>query len=189
MTDSTSSSDGGTSSTPAVSFKNAAAGGIVVALVIGGVVVTVGQAGAGEAQRLLEAALPTTRFLCSAVMTASATTLALMVTLLSLSTGDGRSLKSRHFQRIRQIALVDVIAFVGATVLLAAHVFPFGESNEIPSGWYVAAYYTLTGLAALLGGLLVSVMIMLYDAVCDIIAVYDPGREKDGLTAEQTEER
>ncbi|MEM1044197.1 MAG: hypothetical protein AAGI91_16435 [Bacteroidota bacterium] len=61
-----------------------------MALVVGGMVLTVRLAGAGEAQRLLGADLPTARLLCSTVMTVGATTLA----LLSLSTGDDHSLGS-----------------------------------------------------------------------------------------------
>ncbi len=160
-----------------ISLKHAAVGGAVVAVVMGGIALAVGLVGAGEARRLLQDTLPTTRFMCYAVMTTSATTLALMLTLVSLSTDDDRSLKSTHFQRIRRIALLAVVVFVGATVLLAAHAFPFGEAASIPSGWYVALYYVITGGAALLGGTIVSVMIILYTAARDLIVTLDPGTE------------
>lgn len=116
-------------------LRIALGGGAVAALVMGAVTLAIGNLSSFEARTLLEASLPTVRFLCSAVMTASATTLALMLTMLSLSAGSDRKIKGARFERIRQIAFVDVVAFVGATLLLVALVVPFAESSEIPAGW------------------------------------------------------
>ena len=156
-------------------LRIAGTGGVIAALVMGALVLAVGNLSPWEAQSLLEASLPTTRFLCSSVMAASATTLALMLTLLSLSAGVERDVKKSHYERIRQIALVDVVAFIGATLLLVTLVVPFGEASEIPSGWYIAIYYATSLLAAVLGGMLVAVMLLLYAAVRDLIATVGPG--------------
>lgn len=150
---------------------SALAGGVVTALVTTAVVVFVGAVGAGKARVLLEATLPTTRFLCSAIMTASATTLALMLTLLSLSTGVKGDLSSSHYQRIRQIALMDVIAFGGATILLVTLIVPFGENISIPIQWYTVIYYVVSIAAGVLAGILVAVVIMLYTTVRDVIGM------------------
>jgi hypothetical protein len=150
---------------------SALAGGLVTALVTTAVVVFVGAVGAGKAKALLEATLPTTRFLCSAVMTASATTLALMLTLLSLSTGVEGELASSHYQRVKQIALMDVIAFVGATILLVTLIVPFGENISVPIRWYTVIYYVVSIGAGVLAGMLVAVVIMLYTTVRDVIRV------------------
>ena len=158
-------------------LRIALTGGGVAALVMAGVVLAVGNLTSFEARALLEASLPTVRFLCSSVMTASATTLALMLTMLSLSAGSEREIKRAHFERIRQIALVDVVAFVGATLLLVALVVPFAESSEIPAGWYVAIYYTSSLLASVLGGVLVAVMLLLYAAVRDLITLVGPSED------------
>lgn len=152
-------------------LRQALAGGAVTALVMVAVVVFVGAVGSGKAKHLLEATLPTIRFLSSSVMTASATTLALMLTLLSLSAGIDQTLKREHYERIRQIALVDVIAFVAATVLLVTLIVPFGENIEVPYTWYATIYYIVTIASALLGGLLVAVVIMLYAAIRQFIEV------------------
>lgn len=152
-------------------LRAAVGGGAMAALVMGAIVVVVGSVNSGQARVLLEASLPTTRFLASGVMTASATTLALMLTLLSLSTGVDRTLKRGHYERIRQIAFVDVVAFVGATLLLVVLVVPISDATEIPMRWYVGIYYGVSLLAAALGGVLVAVMLLLYAAVRDFILV------------------
>lgn len=152
-------------------LTSAIAGGLVTSLVTIAVVVFVGEVGAGKARALLEATLPTTRFLCSAIMTASATTLALMLTLLSLSTGVEGDLEQPHYRRIRQIALMDVIAFVGATILLVTLIVPFGENIDIPIRWYTVIYYVVSIAAGVLAGMLVAVVIMLYTAVRDLMRV------------------
>lgn len=169
-------------------LRIALVGGLVAALTMGGLVVVVGNATSWEAKALLDASLPTTRFLCSSVMAASATTLALMLTLLSLSAGADREIKASHFERIRQIAFVDVVAFIGATLLLVALVVPFSESSEVPAHWYVGIYYASSLLSALLGGLLVAVMLLLYAAVRDLITVVAPG-EQSPLYADDPDSR
>lgn len=158
-------------------LRVALVGGGVAALIMGAVAFSVGTVSGGEARSLLDAALPTIRFLCSSLMTATATTLALMLTLLSLSTGSDRTIRGAHFERIRLIAFVDVVAFVGATVLLAVLVVPFGEATEVPSRWYEGIYYAVTLSSALLSGLLVGVMFLLYAAVRDMITTVRPGEE------------
>lgn len=170
-------------------LRQALAGGAVTALVMVAFVVFVGAVGSGKAKHLLEATLPTIRFLSSSVMTASATTLALMLTLLSLSAGIEQKLKREHYERIRQIALVDVVAFVAATVLLVTLIVPFGENIEVPYRWYAAIYYIVTIASALLGGLLVAVMIMLYAAVRQFIEViHADGSDHPLLAEEESEE-
>lgn len=168
-----------------VDTKNALIGGVVTALVMGGILVLVGAAGGWKAQALLESTMPTTRFLCSAVMTVSATTLALMLTLLGLSNNIDGDIKAAHFERIRQIALIDVIAFIGATVLLLAHTIPFGEDLNVAQHVYVIAYYSIMSGAALLGGTLVAMILMLYDAVRDLVRLFCSDRESDLLVDEK----
>lgn len=172
----------------AVDFRLALIGGVVTALIMAALVVFVGAVGSGKAKHLLEATLPTTRFLCSSVMTASATTLALMLTLLSLSTGIEGKLKAKHYERIRQIAFVDVVAFIAATILLVALIVPFGEDIDVPYGWYATIYYVVTLLSALLGGILVAVMIMLYTAVGDLIGVVRTDGDHPMLASTEREE-
>ena len=158
-------------------LRVAAVGGLAAALVMAGIAVTVGNVGAGEARSLLESSVPTVRTFCSTVMVVCASTLALMLTLLGLTTNTDSDIKGGHFERVRQIALVDAAAFSGATLLLLALVVPFGEATEIPAPWYVGVYYATALGAAVLGGAVVSVMILLYAAIRDLILTFGPGDE------------
>ena len=168
-------------------LRFAIGGGSIAALSMAAALVGVGLANAGSAQSLVEAALPSSRFLASAVMTVSATTLALMLTLLGLSTDIDADVKSGHFERIRQIALVDVTAFVLATVLLVVIVVPVNDASPIPEGWFSGIYYAVAVTAALLGGGLVAVMLLLYAAIRDLILVLGPG-DKNPLVDEDAAE-
>jgi hypothetical protein len=158
-------------------LRVAAIGGLVAAAVMAAVVITVGAVGAAEARSLLESSTPTVRSFCSTVMVVSASTLALMLTLLGLTTDTEAEIKGGHFARVRQIAFVDACAFAGATLVLLALVIPFGESSEIPSGWYVGIYYASTLLAAAIGGAVIAAMILLYAAIRDLIVTFGPGDE------------
>jgi hypothetical protein len=171
-------------------LRVALVGGAAAALVMGAIVFVAGSVSSAEARVLLEASLPTTRFLASGVMTVSATTLALMLTLLSLSSGIDHEIKRGHYERIRQIAFVDVVAFVAATLLLVVLVVPLGDAAEIPAAWYVGIYYAVSLLAAAIGGVLVAVMLLLYAAVRDLIGVLT-GDDDNPLVAddEDSDER
>ena len=152
--------------------KGALGCGAVVALVAAVLTFVVGRVGGLEAEALLEASLPTIRFLCSSVMTASATTLALLLTLLSLSASADQKLKPEFYRAIQTVALLAVIAFIGASVLLLTLAVPFGEEVEVPATWYVVLYYATTLMAALVVGVLVSVLLSLYQIVGDLISTF-----------------
>lgn len=166
-------------------IRFAAIGGVVAALSMTAALVSVGLMNSGSSQFLVEASMPSVRFLASAVMTVSATTLALMLTLLGLSTDIDGDVKKGHFQRVRQIALVDVWAFVAATALLVIVVVPVGSESPIPTGWFTAIYYTVSVASATLGGSLVAVMLLLYAAIRDMIVVLGPGDDNPLIDADE----
>jgi hypothetical protein len=118
--------------------------------------------------------LTTTRFLCSGVMTASATTLALMLTLLSLSANASSKLKRDHYERVRQIALLDAVAFIAATFVLLCLNIPVEQADNVDASWYDVLYYAFLGASAVLGGLLVVIVLMLYNTVKYMILVVGP---------------
>ncbi len=146
-----------------------AAGGAATAVIGIGSVLIVGYISQLQALDLLRTMLPTTRFLCSAVMTGTASILALMVTLLSLSRTSETDFKALHYRRIRRIAFVDSLAFVGALLLLLFIMIPMEESEVIPLEWYRFVYYGVLAAAAILGGMVVSVVMMLYTETKQLI--------------------
>ncbi len=154
-------------------------GGVIALVVTFGGAWIVGETSGAEARSLLRGMLPTTRFLCSGVMTASATTLALMLTLLSLSANASSKLKRAHYERIRQIALLDAVAFIAATCVLLFLNIPVEQADNIPASWYTVLYYGFLGASAAIGGLLVVIVLMLYKTVEYMIRVVGPGDIED----------
>lgn len=150
-------------------LKRALAGGAAGMLVAFGTAFAVGQVSSAEAVNLLRGSLPTARFLASAIMTASATILALMLTLISVSHNAESKVKDYHYHRIKQIALLDVIAFVVATIFLLLLIVPLENSDNIPSGLFDVIYYVMIVVSSVLGGLLIAVMLVLYSTVRDFI--------------------
>lgn len=154
-------------------------GGVLAAAVAFGGGHAVGRISGFEAVRLLEASLPTARFLASGMMTAGATILALMLTLLSLSYATDFRMHPQHYERVKMIARVDTSGFILSTVFLLLLIIPLEETKNISPAWYDTIYYAVLGAAAALGGLLITVVLMLYHTVRDVIETIagdEPGR-------------
>lgn len=150
-------------------------GGFIAALVAGLGVLAVGQLSGFEARGLLEAMLPSVRFLSSALMTASATIMALMLTLLSLSHNAQSKLEARHYVRIERVAMMSSIELIGATLLLMLLSIPITENGpEIPSIYFQVLYYAVLIASALLGGFLCTIVLVLQKAIHGLIYILSP---------------
>ncbi|QDT00723.1 hypothetical protein [Adhaeretor mobilis] len=164
----------------------AAGSGLVATLLMAGVVFMIGRVTSDEARVLLEAILPTSRFMCSAVMTAAATILALMLTLLGMSINSDLQMKPLFYRRIQEIAFYDMLVLIMAILFLVIHCIPITKSDDIPPWWYSTAYYTVLTLSAILAGAVISIVMMLYTAIRDIIHTF--GLEEDtGLVRDSSE--
>ena len=146
--------------------------GAGAAVITGVGALAMGWVGDSEARVLLEAMLPTSRFLCSAVMTASATILALMLTLLGFSVNSDMRLSDTFYLRVKHIAFYDMLLLIVAISFLVLHCIPITKSDQLPEWWYPTLYYGLLGAAAVIGGAMVSVVVMLYSAVKDVIHAF-----------------
>lgn len=164
-----------------VDQKVALAGGLLTAGVTFGTMYAVGSLGPLEAQGLLQSTLPTIRFLCSTVGTAAATILALMLTLLSLSHTTNTRLKHVHYLRIKQISWLASVALLLSVAVLVVLVVPLGEAERFPTGLFDYVYYGFLVVSALLGGVTVSLVMMLLNAVYGLIDVVHPGVDTPGI--------
>lgn len=170
-------------------LKRGAIGVAVSAVVIFLGVYLVGYLSNVEARIMLKSMLPSTRFLCSAVMTTCSTILALMFTVLSFSRQSESPLKPDHYDRMRVIALLDVVAFVLALVLLLVINLPLEESRETLATYYKVVYYVILAVSSVIGGLLTSIIFMLYTAANHVIILVHPNRDSDHLVIrDQTDE-
>lgn len=167
-----------------VGAKRALVGGLLA----GGVAIAgqllVGQIyGGTEARRLLESMIPSSRYVGSGVVTASATILALMLTMLSLSRHAASSLESEFYKRVEQIGLLSTIGLIASVLLLLLLSIPLEESQQLPSSWYTFVYYFFLTLTAGVAGTLVTIVLMLYNALKTMITVLSPdyfrNREED----------
>lgn len=141
-------------------------GGVVGALAAAAGTIFLGSVSEVEAVMLVEAILPSTRFLCSSVMTASATILALLLTGLGLAEGVDATLKPKTYARMRRLALIDSVALIGSVlVLLIILNVPLQKTETVPGWWYSGVYYTIIGSSAVLGGLLIAIVLMLYETI------------------------
>ncbi len=134
-----------------------------------------------EAIDNLKEVRPTLRFTASGAMTATATILALMLTLLSFSENADRKLKGHHYDRIWWIARFAAIVFIAALILLMFLNVPINNAEESLSGLYDTVYFVLLVYASLIGGFLITIILLLYQASRDIILIAHPNRRAESL--------
>ncbi len=167
-----------------VDLKWALTGGAVATAVALGGMTAVGRVGSYEARQLLEATMPAIRFLCSSTMTASATVLALMLTLLSFTQGHDTEFKESHYVRIQQISWMAAATIIAATLLLLLLSIPLEESPDIQR-YYEWIYYTILISSAGLGGMLVTVILMLYRAISGLVGLFRSEGESPLVPSDQ----
>ncbi len=140
----------------------------------------VGQVYSGyEARNLLEAMSASAHYLGSAVVTASATILALMLTMLSLSYQTDKDFDTIFYKRIKRIGVFTTISLIGGILLLLFLSMPLQEADTVPSRWFTTIYYILMIFLAVLSGLLVAIVLMLLNAMTSLIEVIRPSANQD----------
>lgn len=155
----------------------AAIGGFSITVVGIGAAMWIGETSGYKAQRLLEQALPNMNTLCNTIILASATILALLLTLLGLSSGIDLDLKKSFYVRVQQIAFFDTILFVVTMLIFLALNFPVDQSKTLPALWFQGLYYTTLGATAVVGGMIVTVVLLLYETVSSLIQIVGYGKD------------
>ncbi len=151
--------------------KRALAGGIIAAIITGTGAFLLGNISGYEAKDLIQTSLPGINTLCNTIVLASATILALLLTLLSISSGTESRLKEVHYIQVLRIAKIDTTVFIVALITFQILNIPLTEADNVPSSWFTTIYYVTLGLSSLLSGALISVVLMLYNAVVNIIKI------------------
>ena len=132
-----------------------------------------------EARYLIEAMLNSALYFGASVVTASATILALMLTMLSLSDQTKIDFDRVFFKRIEQIGIMTTISLASSILLLLFLSIPVQESKNVPTTWFTTIYYILIIALALLAGLLVMVVLMLLNAIRSLIEGVRPDDDED----------
>lgn len=173
-----------------VDARHAAYGGVLAAVVMLAGAWMVGSVSGAEAHVLLKTSLPSTRAFCGTMTLALGNILALMLTLLSLSASTDIDLKWAHYQRVKQIAWVVTVALIGSILVYLLLNVPLGESSSgaaEKSTWFAAIYYTTLVLASLLGGALITIALMLYNTVRDVIRAISSKKSSRLVRSEENE--
>jgi hypothetical protein len=158
-----------------IGAKRALAGGVLAAGVALGGQWFVGQIYSGaEALKLVSALVPAARSVGSSVVTASGTILALMLTMLSLTSQANSNFDRVFYHRVQRIGLLSTIALAAGILLLLFLSIPVQESDAVPGSWFGFVYYLLIVLTAGLAGLLVAIVLMLFNAMTSLIQVLSP---------------
>ncbi len=131
--------------------------------------------GSGEAIALLEALARSGLYLGSATATASATTLALMLTLIGMVRRAETEFDSQIYGNINTIAQLCFVSLIVSLMLLLVLVFPVGEFEDIPDRWYPMLYEILFGATVLVVALLSMTVTMLYLTIRFVISEITPG--------------
>ncbi len=169
--------------------KKALIGGIIAGSVALGGQWLVGQIYSGwEARRLLESVISSSLFFGSSIVTASATILALMLTMLGLTHQSDTEFDPVFYKRIERISLLCTVALIGGVLLLQFLSVPLQESDEVPGEWYKIIYYVLTVSIAGLAGLVVGIVLMLFNSIRSLIKVISPNFEEEVEEANEEEE-
>jgi hypothetical protein len=129
----------------------------------------------GEAVVLLESLARSGLYLGSASATASATTLALMLTLIGMIRRTEYDFEDEVYRNIERIAGLSTTSLFISLCLLLTLVLPVGEFEGLPKGWYPTLYNVLFAITVAVIALLAATVMMLYRTVRRVIARITPG--------------
>jgi len=167
--------------------RRAIFGGVISMLVIGLGTFMLGHLSGYEAKVLIKNSLAGINTLCNTIVLASATILALLLTVLGLSSSSDSKLKPDHYKHIMQIAKVDTVVFVASLLSFLLFNLPITESESVSPDWFATVYYISLAITSILSAALIVVVLMLYNTVINIIKIVGLGI-KDHPLAEAEEE-
>lgn len=131
----------------------------------------------GQALDLLQSLSRSGLYLGSATATASATTLALMLTLVGMVRQSQVDFDVEIYRGIQRIATLATASLVASLVLLLVLVFPMSEFDGISDAWYPTLYQVVFSATILVVALLAATVAMVYRTVRHVIAKVTPGED------------
>ena len=170
------------------STKRAIVGGIISMFILLMGTILLGELSGYEAKILIKNSLGGMNTLCNTIALASATILALLLTLLSLSASSHSKLKEGHYHNVLQIAKVDTAVFVASMLSFLLLNLPITESENVPGNWFNILYYLSLAISSVLSAALIVVVLMLYNTVVDIIKIIGLGVTDHPLVHDEKEE-
>lgn len=167
--------------------KRALIGGLISSCIIGLGVFALGNVSGYEAKQLLKASIPGINMLCNTIILASATILALLLTLLGVSTGTESKLKDQHYFEVMNIAKVNAIIFVSVLIIFQLFNIPLTEADNVPTRWFKIIYWSTLLASSIISGAMVVVIMMLYNTITNIIQIVGLGKDHPLLNNDKPE--
>ncbi len=168
--------------------KSAILGGVIGGLVIFAGAILLGEISEYEAKVLIEKSISGLNTLCNTVILASATILALMLTLLGVGVRSNIDFDKVYYEHILRVAKLDTIVIISGLVFFLIFNLPVTESENLPNNWHKVLYYTAIALSGILSGTFIVVVIMLYNTIKNIILIEGIGVEDNPLLAKEMEQ-
>jgi len=152
-------------------YKMPIYGGVLTALFTGFAVYLLGNLSGYEAKQLIESSIPGLGTFFNTIILASATILALILTLLGISSGSESKLKKTHYKQVLSLARFDSLLFVVTLIFFQLLNFPITEADSVPTSWFTGIYWVALFSSSLLSGMMVAVILMLYSTIHNIILI------------------
>jgi len=168
--------------------RKAIYGGITATLFTGMGVFLLGQVSGYEAKQLITTSHEGLNMLCNTIILASATILTLLLTLLGISTGTESKLKNDHYYQVLDIAKIDTILLVGALIMFQLFNIPINKADNIPLTWYNSIYWLSLICSSILSGMMITVVLMLYATLTNIIHIVGLKNDHHLISEEYTQE-
>ncbi|WP_281541285.1 hypothetical protein [Maribacter aestuarii] len=157
------------------STKRAITGGVISMTIMLLGTFLLGELSGYEAKSLIKNSIAGVNTLCNTIALASATILALLLTILGVSSGSESKLKKDHYKHILLIARLDTIVFVSALISFLIFSLPVTEFENVPEEWFSILYYTTLGISSVLSAAIIVVVLMLYNTLYSIIKIVGLG--------------
>ncbi|MEL6160292.1 MAG: hypothetical protein AAFQ40_00765 [Cyanobacteria bacterium J06623_5] len=127
-----------------------------------------------QAINLLKGLQSSSLYFGSAIATASATVLALMLTLLSMTNRLEAQFERSVYDGIRLVGFISTVTFITSVILLLCLSLPVGEFEQLPPGWFKGLYYILSTLNGFLSSLMIVGVLILFDTIKTLIKKLSP---------------
>lgn len=168
--------------------KRAIGGGIISLIVILLGTLLLGKLSGYEAKVLIKNSISGANTLYNTIALASATILALLLTLLGITSGSKTKLKKEHYLQVLQIAQLVTAVFIASVISFLILNLPITESDSVPNNWFSIIYYISLGLSSVLSAGLIVVVLMLYNTVVNIIKIVGLGMHNHPLVFNEEDE-
>lgn len=129
---------------------------------------------AAEARQLLEALSRAGLYLGSAIATASATIIALMLTLIGMINRMDSDFDAQAYRNVDRIAKLASASLMMSLLVLLAFVLPVGEFEELPKQWFTVLYDVLFAGCVVMVGLVAATVAMIYITLRSVISKITP---------------